>query len=88
MKRRLFLQGLLGASASLPVLAKVPIEERPVLDVKAISEKVSGNTIITPSQITREALEVYNENLQWSAAEQAVLRGRKSPPLEINRITR
>jgi len=66
MKRRLFLQGLLGVSASLPVLAKVaPKEIEKLLSVEPTTAIIAKqkNTPLTPDQIAREALQVLNNNL-------------------------
>ena len=72
MKRRLFLKGLLSASAvatvSVPVIVeavtepefKILDEEQP-LDIKPLAIK-RGNTLITPEQIANDALEMLKEH--------------------------
>ena len=87
MKRRLFIQGLLGGSAVLPVVAKAL--DKPSLGEfsdRVIKPAMEVHTMLTPEQITREALRTLNDNLQWSFPEQKILRDRGSPPFKINKI--
>lgn len=69
MKRRSFLK-LLGISAAIP--SALLAETRPVLDVPKVAEKVTevanGNRLLTPEEITREALRILEEKTEFIGA--------------------
>ena len=70
MKRRNFIKGILGLSA-VPVVVKAgnfvglnPDIEKPVYD---ICRDTYGNKMLTPEEVTREALKVLEYNMNKSS---------------------
>lgn len=65
MKRRTFL-ALVGLAPAAPIAAKAAKALPVIAEAPAVFHSVSGNRLLTPTEVTRHALKLLHKNLAFN----------------------